>query len=1160
MQNRNNHKHDCPVCLGARGKDKDCHSVKQHNGVDLFYCRAKNIPALGFVQIGEGTHGFPRFIRSEDYKGGKKHQTDSVDDLLYRQRREKEQQEKFDGRMSIPECDKSYRELFNQLTLEEPERQEIIRRGYNPDDFIGVFRTLKEGINLENPIDPRTPGLTDGRYINVFEPKKDSKRPFFEGLVIATFNEDGLMTHPQVRPRKVTTSFKYGWTKTNDIISCHLKEYNALPLTVARGGSETHLSEGTGKPQFSKVRHGHTYIGSSGGDFAGSRQLIKILEKIHPDKSKPVFYDVDIDSLTNEQTFNKIVKTAIWLGLHGYTMLIGDWGQLDKKKGHPLAVEIDEIPTGTAINYISIDEFKSRREAILRREEEEKLNSQIQKTEAEITQEDQSPQETIKDNFLTNVVRGGRRALQKLLPKREIKGTSKNEKWGSYIPGELPSAAESNQRCIEFKQGQRERLYQEASRAGHSIILDVSGTGTGKTYSLGNLTPSPFFSLKDDDQSEEEKLRRIFYLSQSPRNPNTIELEEKFEELPSRTATGYKKNFDKYTPSGKPHREALRSGEEALEVTDANCREAEKFILYRDKGIPTEGLCAACPAYEKCKLGIGEKSGYLGQAREALKSQYVRAHVMALGDEMINSRDIGIVDEYVSAITPTHHVSVSVKDINDTLVLLEKNTPQLMGELEIPLSRLSRMLSNVNEIPAFGYDHLKISDKIGKPPANTLAMISLLEQFRKPLDKETNQKPIQELRQQLTKFWITNFLRVWGNEYFTDGNGEVIPQGCLWANGDQLQIVTRNSRVLDTLKRFHCTVFQDATGTATELSLWLGVSPDEILVVRQELGDHSNLTIKHVVGLGKAGKDRSEDCQKRINALVEQLKKNHGDKNIGFIDFKSKAQEGWLTHFVDGRGSNAYQEKDAVAAFGAAYQSLSGLQNLYQSFTGDYFSIEEGIKEDGTFQKYFNDRLQAEILQEIGRLRHNRRNAPVTFYLCCDLDVSWLRDLGYAVEEVHAGSITPEAASRGERTDYALASAFKSLTVGLGKTVEEALQTTLTEVAALANRKIANASQSIKAVFGGWKEFKQFLVSLIYKEEGKLENLNQEQLTVMDYLKSMLGLNDDEILDEVRTCFESWGLEDSISYFGLLDGQSKINLLNRILTITARQWIPILNE
>ena len=150
-----------------------------------------------------------------------------------------------------------------------------------------------------------------------------------------------------------------------------------------------------------------------------------------------------------------------------------------------------------------------------------------------------------------------------------------------------------------------------------------------------------------------------------------------------------------------------------------------------------------------------------------------------------------------------------------------------------------------------------------------------------------------------------------------------------------------------------------------------------------------------------------------------------------------------MNHFTDARGANNYEKKEAIArsapaepivSLGIPCKNLAELEAEHHVLTGKGSSIENPTEE---FQRYVDcaprtskaDRsVTEEILQEIGRLRsHRRPKEKLVYYLCADIDVQWLRDLGYNVEEEYAFDICPEAGTKRERIQAKFESIYTQL-------------------------------------------------------------------------------------------------------------------------------------
>jgi hypothetical protein len=85
----------------------------------------------------------------------------------------------------------------------------------------------------------------------------------------------------------------------------------------------------------------------------------------------------------------------------------------------------------------------------------------------------------------------------------------------------------------------------------------------------------------------------------------------------------------------------------------------------------------------------------------------------------------------------------------------------------------------------------------------------------------------------------------------------------------------------------------DATVSSEDLALVLGIQPSEILTVRQAIPDTSNLEIIQIGTMGRlgVGSTRSEFCQKRIDALINQITADTNG-NVAVFDFKRNTSSG----------------------------------------------------------------------------------------------------------------------------------------------------------------------------------------------------------------------------------------------------------------------------
>jgi hypothetical protein len=120
------------------------------------------------------------------------------------------------------------------------------------------------------------------------------------------------------------------------------------------------------------------------------------------------------------------------------------------------------------------------------------------------------------------------------------------------------------------------------------------------------------------------------------------------------------------------------------------------------------------------------------------------------------------------------------------------------------------------------------------------------------------------------------FLGVWAGE-----------RGAWRGERQQLIIFTHSARHAAVARTAKFNIFLDATITCEKLALLLGINPEEIYVVEQEIPNHGNLKIIQITGMGKLGKERSESLQNRVAALRKALEERY--PGLVFGDWKTHA-------------------------------------------------------------------------------------------------------------------------------------------------------------------------------------------------------------------------------------------------------------------------------
>jgi hypothetical protein len=504
----------------------------------------------------------------------------------------------------------------------------------------------------------------------------------------------------------------------------------------------------------------------------------------------------------------------------------------------------------------------------------------------------------------------------------------------------------------------------------YKYIIDTSPAGSGKSH-LSGLIKTDNWAVKPNT---------VWYFSKQHRKPTTNTIEDNFFEHPTKNTRMFASN-EKLTPNGNPIllRDKPR-GE--YQVIAGNCHLAERQMeVYQAKA--KVSLCRTCKFAEQCKTEVSEgEYGYLYQLQQMAEDSTgkIRANIQGVNFEKnVQEFDFAIVDEYTQTLEFVDTVTVSKSDFAkgmfDIKQLLEDEI-HLLGDIE-------RILLGSVDAGRYGLSKQEFFEKYGT--INGLASYYI--------DAEVLETKINE---DLIKSGDTPNLVFW-SDLFRAFSGQHTDYSFTISNGS-LTIYKKNKDLLDKINTFHTTLFLDATSTPEDLAFYLGVPLEEILVISQEAKTYENVTIAQCVSLGGLGVSRTDESQEKIKVVREVLTRNHG-KDVGFIDFKRFAEPGDLHHFVDGRGSNAFQEKTVVCCFGIANTNLGVARATYEA-------IEEtvvGKFNNKDFNKYYALLRRSELEQEIGRLRSIRRkDQALTFFNFSNMDLTYLADRGFKFEQVRA--------------------------------------------------------------------------------------------------------------------------------------------------------------
>ncbi|MBN3947236.1 MAG: PriCT-2 domain-containing protein [Nostoc sp. NMS7] len=676
-----------------------------------------------------------------------------------------------------------------------------------------------------------------------------------------------------------------------------------------------------------------------------------------------------------------------------------------------------------------------------------------------------------------------------------------------YERGNIPFRSEiTGDISISCQPDEHITAWVEAVSKGWTQILDNSHPGLGKSYNAGQLTAALF------------GVDKLIYQDANHRNPSTLPIETNFVDLPVRH-NGFKLDPTRKTPLGEDFKLWTKAGETA--DTDGNCHRTYLFNAFRNKNFTSldfeesgiSPICGGCSLQNQCRFAQGDGFGFRFQKRSAIQNySELRAHPDSTPVTLTNAADqtftVGrLWEEAGTLIKTVRSVDVNRGDFETTIGKLLLLEPNLLSQLQPALLVLHQLFTQqLKPTDRYGFDDATIRALLPTFPENLdIEAIRLLFEpdftFLEDLDsiditqdkqlkksaaaRYAAKKVVKDSARtagreflDLPNYWLPDFLEAW------KGDGSFQSQ---WG---VLSIYRRNPKHTELAKSAQFNIYLDATFKSHQLKFKLGID-DPVLIIEQQRPDYGNLKVVNVTGLGKLPKNRSDTLSNRVNALKETLKKLY--PTLGIIDWKQIASQiadrTEYGHFVDGRGVNRFSECDAIASFGIPYQNIGVLAAQYQVMTGEPVNLED---KNSAFQKYLTELINAEIIQEIGRLRaHRRSNVELTFYFCADYDLNFLLNElpRVKLESVDAFQLCPEAGNASEQTGHAIVNALTQL----WQSKQKITQPAIANIAEISQAWVSRFTQR----WGGWQHFKKLLLLL-------LDSLNSGSN------KNLADLDDDE--------------------------------------------------
>jgi len=689
-----------------------------------------------------------------------------------------------------------------------------------------------------------------------------------------------------------------------------------------------------------------------------------------------------------------------------------------------------------------------------------------------------------------------------------------------YIPETLPSLAGYQvlgSPIIRFAVGQRLQLIEELARLGYQHVLDTSHTGSSKSHEAGLADPKML------------GLDRLWYFSESHRNPTVATVEANYTDMPVRN-NGMVTDGSRRTALNNPHVRWPKKGE--VPTLPGNCFRTEIFHTLAGKGYSIVNeeakinpVCGSCHAAGCCAGAEGATpqpgSSYRSERRDVFEvADRVRASVNSSpsGEDLVKDKNGAFWDEVMQQLKPVTHIEASLADFDQVFAELESKLSDVhdaLKPLRLALRPILAGTVKVTQETYHGWDDATLRDILGNIPDSLQDTINQLESIqpnfeeileepdsftkegvdkkdRKNFTKEQSKRvrdavrqnsyrEINDQLQSLATNWLIPLLKVWGK----------LERGAIRITNKTLVITTRNLRHAEIANAMQFNVYLDTTARLDKLALYLDVKPENIVRIQQEPADYSNLSIVRVTGFGVAGHARSDSFKKRKKAFKAGINLRHSDKRNSFLDHKEHAadDDGWW--FSDNRGSNKFIDSHTLTAFGTPYENIGGLQDLYITLTGD----RNVGKDSPGFADFVQSKTQSEIAQGAGRLRANLRpTESLTYHSCCDFDLAFLQEYypSANITEEPAFNIASGAGTVTEQSHYRVQQQILEFVNATGAKLESLTQVVAARVAGVSQGRISQ----IAAKFGGWGGYLKILALLLVttnRGANNSDSLDEEQ-------------------------------------------------------------------
>lgn len=343
--------------------------------------------------------------------------------------------------------------------------------------------------------------------------------------------------------------------------------------------------------------------------------------------------------------------------------------------------------------------------------------------------------------------------------------------------------------------------------------------------------------------------------------------------------------------------------------------------------------------------------------------------------------------------------------------------------------------------------------------------------------------------------------------------------------------------------------YLDATATPEILALYRQIPVAQILQIEQDLPPLENLEFVWVTGFGLAGKNRSNSCDERLKSLHSFLKKKHPD--LVTFDWKVKKEVlGADGHYFSDstRGTNEFINRTAIAAIGLPMPDIATFYDLW---------LTTKMNGSLSFDDFYRQLVDAEIIQEVGRLRANRRpDEKLTFYLIGDTEkcrvANYQPPAQLKPKQIEVREFCPAAASKSEQAWLGICEFAKRWWSEHGELPTQA------EVSQQTGIDRSWISKLATQFSGGWKCLKKIIQSLVdlpYNRWNLIDSLPKDfEWVAKTFLPLVAQQPSLEVAQELNSLLQIYGWRGWVQIFSQTTQSLRLNLIASLFRDTFLDW------